>query len=68
MKANEFRDMTRPELETKLQSLKEDLFAQRFKLITGQLENTNQIRRTKADVARAMTVLKETELKEKADA
>ena len=59
MKANEFRDMTREELQGKVQSMKEDLFSQRFKIVTGQLENTNQIGNLRRDIARALTVLRE---------
>ena len=68
MKANEFRDMTRNELEKKVQSMKEDLFSQRFKIVTGQLENTNQIGQLRRDIARALTVLRETAPKEQANA
>lgn len=68
MKANEFRDMTRSELEDKVQSMKADLFSQRFKIVTGQLENTNQIRGLRRDIARALTVLRETAQKEQANA
>jgi len=59
MKANEFRDMTRGELEARISTLKEDLFSQRYKLATGQLENTNSIQILRRDVARALTVLHE---------
>jgi large subunit ribosomal protein L29 len=68
MKANEFRDMTRSELQDKVQSMKADLFSQRFKIVTGQLENTNQIRQLRRDIARALTVLRETAPKEQANA
>jgi large subunit ribosomal protein L29 len=68
MKANEFRDMTRSELQDKVQSMKADLFSQRFKIVTGQLENTNQIRQLRRDIARALTVLRETAPKEQVNA
>jgi large subunit ribosomal protein L29 len=64
MKANEFRDLTRAELEKKLTTLKTDLFSARFKMVTGQLDNTNRVSQLKKDIARAKTVLKETEGKE----
>jgi len=64
MKQNEFRDMTPNELRKKITSLKEDLFSSRFKLGTGQLENTHRIKETKKDIARALTVVRELELKE----
>jgi large subunit ribosomal protein L29 len=65
MKANEFRDMTLSEISDKIRSLKEDLFSQKFKTGTGQIENTNLIKSMKRDIARGLTVLKETELVEK---
>ena len=64
MKPNEFRDMTPEELAKKVLSLKEELFSERFKLGTGQLENTHKIKETKKDIARALTVARELELKE----
>jgi large subunit ribosomal protein L29 len=48
--------------------MKADLFSQRFKIVTGQLENTNQIRQLRRDIARALTVLRETAPKEQANA
>ena len=38
MKASELRELTTAELETKLQSLKEELFNLRFQLAINQLE------------------------------
>jgi large subunit ribosomal protein L29 len=64
MKANDFRDMTKAEISTRVKTLKEELFSQRFKTATGQLENTNMIKSLKRDIARGLTVLKETELDE----
>ena len=51
MKAKEFAAMKPEELTAKIAELKEELFNLRFRLATGQLENTMQI-----DIARAMTV------------
>lgn len=65
MKANEFRDMTLTELNGKIQTLKEDLYSQRFKLATGQIENTHVIQSLKRDIARGLTVLRQTEQAEK---
>ena len=49
--------MNKTELESKVTELKEELFNLRFRLATGQLENTMQITVVKRDIARAMTVL-----------
>ena len=65
MKANEFSAMSLEQLEEKVKELKSDLFNLRFKLATGQLENTMQITQVKRDIARAMTVA--TQMEKKAD-
>lgn len=64
MKANEFRDLTRSELNDKIRKCKEELFSLRFKMVTGQLEDTNQMMRLKRNIARGLTVLREIELAE----
>jgi large subunit ribosomal protein L29 len=64
MNPNQFRDMTPEELGKKILSLKEDLFSHRFRLGTGQLENTHRIKQTKKDIARALTVARQFDLKE----
>ena len=56
MKAKEFAAMKPEELTAKIAALKEELFNLRFRLATGQLENTMQITEVKRDIARAMTV------------
>ena len=57
MKAKEFAAMSPEELTAKIAELKTELFNLRFRLATGQLENTMQISAVKRDIARAMTVL-----------
>ncbi|MBR3880254.1 MAG: 50S ribosomal protein L29 [Mailhella sp.] len=57
MKAKEFAAMKPEELTAKIAELKEELFNLRFRLATGQLENTMQISVVKRDIARAMTVM-----------
>ena len=56
MKASNFESMTNEQLKAKIAELKEELFNLRFRLATGQLENTMQITVVKRDIARAMTV------------
>ena len=63
MKAIEIRDMTADEMRRKVSDLKQELFNLRFQLEVGQLENKARIRQTKQDIARLMTVLRETNLK-----
>ena len=55
MKAKEFAAMKPEELTAKIAELKDELFHLRFRLATGQLENTMQITAVKRDIARAMT-------------
>ena len=57
MKAKEFAAMKPEELTAKIGELTEELFNLRFRLATGQLENTRQSTAGKRDIARAMTVL-----------
>lgn len=55
----ELRQLTAPELLEKEQQLVQELFNFRFQLGTGRLENPMQIRKTKRDLARIKTVLRE---------
>lgn len=58
MKAAELRNKTTEELQSELQSLKENLFNQRFRSILGQLEDTTRIGKVRKDIARVQTVLR----------
>ena len=55
MKVSEFLEMKPEELAAKITELKTELFNLRFRLATGQLENTMQIQAVKRDIARALT-------------
>jgi large subunit ribosomal protein L29 len=63
MKAGQFRELTREELEQKLSDLKDDLFKLRLRHSVAKLENPMKIRETKKDIARLETVIKEHQLK-----
>lgn len=63
MDAKELRDMSDGELAEHLATARKDLFGLRFSNATGELENTAGIARAKRDVARALTVTRERELK-----
>lgn len=58
MKATEVNNMSAEELNAKLGSLKEELFALRFQLAANQLENTARIKAVKKDIARVKTALR----------
>ena len=55
----ELRQLSAPELSDKEKQLVQELFNLRFQLGTGRLENPMQIRKTKRDIARVKTVLRE---------
>ena len=62
MKASEIREMSVDELNEKLVSLKEELFALRFQNAINQLDNTARLKAVKKDIARIKTTLREAEL------
>jgi large subunit ribosomal protein L29 len=62
MKAKELRELTEEELSEKAKELSQELFNLRFQKATGQLGNTAMIPKTKRDLARAKTVLRELEV------
>lgn len=62
MKISEVRELSSEELDAKIYSLKEELFNLRRKKAVGQLENLNEIKRVRKDIARVYTVIKEREL------
>ena len=64
MKANEIRNMSVDELQSKLVDLKKDLFQLRLQHATNQLDNPMRIVEVKKTIARIKTVLREQELKE----
>jgi len=59
MKAMEIRELGNKELLEKERDLKEELFNLRFQKATGQVGNTAMIGKTKKDLARVMTILRE---------
>ena len=62
MKAKELRELTEDELGEKADELSRDLFNLRFQKATGQLGNTAIIPKTKRELARVKTVLREMEI------
>ena len=59
MKASEFREMSRTELEQTLHEKHEELSRFRLRLETRQVDNPLQIREIRRDLARIQTVLRE---------
>ncbi len=68
MKATEFRDLEPAELGKRIAELRKELFGLRFANATGELDDTAGIGRAKRDLARALTVAREREVEETADA
>jgi large subunit ribosomal protein L29 len=63
MKASKLHEMTNDELTEQLKNLKQELFNLRFQSATGQLGDVMVIMKTKKDIARVKTILRERELK-----
>lgn len=59
MKAKELRELSEEELREKEKEASQELFNLRFQKATGQLGNTAMIRKTKRNLARVKTVLRE---------
>ncbi len=62
MKAEELRKLTDDELKEKLTELKKKLMNLRFQNAIGGLEKPSDIKATKRDIARILTILREREL------
>lgn len=58
MKAKELRTKQNTELSTLLDDNRERLRVLRFDLASGKVKNVREIRKTKKDVARILTLLK----------
>lgn len=57
MRINELRQKPKVELEKLLQENRERLGALRFDLISGKVKNVREIRKTKKNIARILTIL-----------
>ena len=68
MNAQEIRELSLAELNEKLGKLKDELFHLRFQLAINQLENPMRIVAVKKDIARVKTIIRETEIKNSANA
>jgi large subunit ribosomal protein L29 len=59
VKAEELRQLSRGELLEKKGELARELFNLRFQMATGQLSTHTSLKKTKRDIARVRTVLRE---------
>lgn len=62
MKPSEARDKTTAELTKMIAELEEEIFRLRFRKGAGQLKQVSNIRKTRRDLARVHTVLRQREL------
>lgn len=62
MTAVELRTNSDDELIKMLNDLRDELFGLKFQQILGQLEDTTVLKKTRKDIARIKTVLREREL------
>ena len=58
-KSNELKEMNAEDLAQKLHALRRELFDLRMQRADGKLSQPHQIKRTRRDVARALTLLKQ---------
>jgi len=63
VKVKELRTLTRDELAQRLRDSRDELFNLKFQQKTGQLSNPLRIRQVRKDIARLITLLKESEPK-----
>lgn len=61
MKINELRELTKEELQLKLDDFSEELFNLRIQKATNRLENPLRIKVVRKDIARIKTLLTEIE-------
>ena len=62
MVAAELRDLSREELQDRVQDMREQFFKLRFQKSTGQVENPARLTLIRRDIARVLTVLRERDL------
>jgi large subunit ribosomal protein L29 len=59
MKVQQYREMSRDELEDRLEQLSRHLFDLRSQAVTEKLENSKAVINARRDIARIKTVLRE---------
>jgi len=59
MRPHELRELDETELDTHIQTQRRELFGLRFQHATGSLEDTAALRKTKRELARALTVARQ---------
>jgi large subunit ribosomal protein L29 len=62
MKAKEIRELSSDELVVEMKNLQEALFRLRFRQVTENTHNQNEIRALRRDIARVRTIVREREM------
>ncbi len=62
MKSAEIRNMSDEEIRSRIEDTREELMNLRFRVVTGQLTDTSQLKVVRRNVARLETILHEREL------
>ncbi len=57
MKAQHYREMSKDELEARLEELERHLFDLRSQAVTEKLENSKSVINTRRDIARVKTII-----------
>jgi large subunit ribosomal protein L29 len=61
-KTAELRELTDEQLLERAESAKEELFNLRFQLATGQLDDASSIKKTRHEIARIATLMRERDI------
>jgi large subunit ribosomal protein L29 len=59
MTSKEIRELSAPEIATKLREIRESLLQARMRKMTGQVEKTHELRSLRKDVARLETIIRQ---------
>ena len=59
MKSQHYREMSRDELESKLEEIERRLFDLRSQAVTEKLENSKAVINVRRDIARIKTIMRE---------
>jgi large subunit ribosomal protein L29 len=59
MELQEIRNLTVDELTVKEKELRKELFNLRYQLLSGRIENPQQIKNSRREIARIQTVIRE---------
>ena len=63
MRPSDVRDLTDTELREHIHTARRELFGLRFQHATSELENTAGLKKAKREIARALTIQRERELR-----